>query len=79
MIGLSGPSWQELEQAEAYNLGMSHISSKTFFLSDLLRALRKGFHSSLSIASTVLKEGIVLPIYFTATTTDNAAFVPILW
>jgi hypothetical protein len=38
-------------------------------LSDLSNALRKGFHSSFSISSTVLKEGIVLPIYFTATST----------
>jgi hypothetical protein len=26
--------------------------------------LRKGFHSSLSISSAILKEGIVLPIWF---------------
>ena len=42
MIGWSGTNCTELEQADAYNLGMSHISSN-FFLSDLLRALRKGF------------------------------------
>ncbi|HEX6282465.1 MAG TPA: hypothetical protein VFZ67_09580 [Nitrososphaera sp.] len=50
-----------------YHLGISHISSN-FFLSDLSKALRNGFHSSFSIASAILKEGIVRPIYFRATT-----------
>ena len=40
---------------------MSDISSK-FFLSDLLIALRKGFHSSFSISNTFLSECIVRPI-----------------
>jgi hypothetical protein len=44
-----------------YSLGMSYISSN-FFLSDLSRAFRNGFHSAFSIASAILNEGIVLPI-----------------
>lgn len=51
---------------------MSHISSNSF-RSDLLRALRNGFHSSFSIASTVLKEGIGLLIYSISST---AAIIP---
>jgi hypothetical protein len=35
---------------------------KNFFLSDLSKTLRNGFHSSFSISSASLNEGIVLPI-----------------
>jgi hypothetical protein len=35
---------------------------KNFFLSDLSNALRNGFHSSSSLASAILNDGIVLPI-----------------
>jgi hypothetical protein len=58
----SGTNCTELEQAEAHNLGMSHISSN-IFLSDLPRALQKVFHSSFSFASAILNEGTVRPIY----------------
>jgi len=40
---------------------MSHISSK-LFLSDLSKAFLKCAHSCFSSASTILKEGTVLPI-----------------
>jgi hypothetical protein len=40
----------------------------------LTKALRNGFQSSFSIASAILNDGIVLPIYFTAT----AIVIPIL-
>ena len=45
-IGWSGTSWTELEHAVMYNLGMSHISSNSFFFSFLSNATRNGFHSS---------------------------------
>jgi hypothetical protein len=41
--------------------------SSNSFLSDLSNVLRNGFQSAFSIASTILDEGMVLPIYFTAT------------
>ena len=48
------------------------MSSKSF-LYDLSNVLRNGFQSAFYIASTILNEGMVLPIYFTAT-----GIVPIL-
>ena len=47
--------------------------SSNSFLYDLSNVLRNGFQSAFYIASTILNEGMVLPIYFTAT-----GIVPIL-
>src|ERR1035437_8819943 len=49
------------EDAEAYNLAALSISSKAF-LSFLGSALLKRLHSQISWDSTILNEGIVLPI-----------------
>lgn len=79
-MGWNGTSWTELEEAETKSLGMSNISSK-LFLSDLSKALRKGFHSCFSISSIFLKEGTVLPISCFDTTNKTAIIriITILW